>query len=257
MIGTIQNIDTICFHIKNISQSTENPLQRELNEILSDIKLHLTNASPIKDNIDKYLGKIFNFRVKAIIWLINNKAFDFDELVNDIYPEIEKYNSDSRLQALTDNILFALRCNKRVINALSESGEFSNENIEIQETKFSRLTYNQFITSISLAIPDDYTAQKIMDWTNSSLYIEYIVLATSVIYDEKVPVSEDLINKLAHLIANAAHIYSAISMELGIIKSQHSKISPTAHSFDENTIKEQQQFAELGMDNYGKLLFDL
>lgn len=257
MIGAIQNIDIICLQIKNISQFSENPLQSELDKILKDIKLHLLNTKPIKDYIDKYLGKIFNFRVKAIKWLIHNKEFNLDELVNNIYPEIEKYNSNTSLQVLTNNILFALRCNKRVINALRERSEFSNEKLEAQVSKFSSMNYNQFATSISLAIPDDFTAQKVMDWANSSLYIEYIVLATSMIYDEKLKVTESRIDELAHLIANAAHEYSAISMELGLIKTQHSKTSSIKKSFDKEAIKEQQQLAEIGVDDYNKLLFNL
>jgi hypothetical protein len=219
--------------------------------------LGLVNIKPIKKHIDKNIAQIFNFRVKAIKWLLNNNEFDFNNLFSEVYPEIEKYNLNPKLQILSENLLFALRCNKRVVNALFNSADFSQENFEKQASKLPTINYDQFITSIALGIPDDANAQKIIDWTNSSLYIEYIALAASLIYDEKLSVSAKVINDLAFLVAEAAQLYFAISTEMGIIKQSSQKYTLSDITIDDNFLNEQKQIAEIDIDDYGKSLFNL
>jgi|GEM_PF-1226666 len=258
MIGTAQNIDIICFQFRKQTYSDLgiNPLHKELNRLLDEMRSGLVKIKPIKKHIDKNISKIFNFRVKAIKWLLKNKAFGFNDLYNDVYLEIEKYNAEPKLQILSENLLFALRCNRRVVNAIINSEDFTKENIEYQVPKLSTINYEQFVTSIALGVPDDSTAQKIVDWTNSSLYIEYVALAASLIYDEKLPISPETINELASLVADAAQLYSAISTEMGLIKQRSQKFASLDMIIDENFMKEQKQIAEMDINDYGKSLFN-
>ncbi len=257
MIGTAQNIDIICLRFRKQNYFETNPLQKELNRLLDELRLGLINIKPIKKHIEKSIAKIFNFRVKVIKWLLNNKEFGFDNLCNDAYPEIEKYSLDPKLQILSENLLFALRCNMRVVDVLINSEGFSKENIAKQASELPTINYNQFVTSIALGVPDDATAQKIVDWTNSSLYIEYVALAVSLIYDEKLSVSPKTINDLAFIVADAAQLYFAISTEMGLIRQHSQKFTSLNMTTDENFLKEQKQFAEIGIDDYGESLFNL
>lgn len=257
MIGTAKNIDIICFQFRKQNYSETNPLQKELNRLLDEIRSGLVNIKPIKKHIDKNIAKIFNFRVKVVKWLLSKNEFGFDDLFNDVYPEIERYVLEPKLQLLSENLLFALRCNMRVVNALINSEDFSKENIEKQAPKLPTINYDQFVTSIALGVPDDSTAQKIVDWTNSSLYIEYVALAVSLIYDEKLSISPKTINDLAFLVAEAAQLYFAISIEMGLIKQRSQKFTSLEMIIDENFMNEQKQIAEMDVDDYGKSLFNL
>jgi len=118
------------------------------------------------------------------------------------------------------------------------------------------LTYNQFITAIALGIPDEAITQKIIDWTNSSLYIEYIAVAAFIIKDEKLNVPNRIINQLAFLVANAAQDYSAIAIELGILKMRSAQPSSSQFTFDKEFVLEQKNLADLGLDSYAAKLLE-
>ncbi|RLD62341.1 MAG: hypothetical protein DRJ05_00600 [Bacteroidetes bacterium] len=255
MIGAVKNVDIIYFQFRKQNYPETNPLQKELNNLLDEIRSGLVSVKPIKKHIDKNIARIFDFRVKAFKWFLNNKEFSFDNSINDIYIEIEKYNLEPKLQVLSENLLFALRCNLRVVNALFNSESSSEEKIEKQALKSPTINYDQFVTSIALGVPDDQTAQKIIDWTNSSLYIEYIALAVSLIYDKKLHVPPETINDLAFLVADASQLYFAISTEMGLIKQLTQKFTSSELIFDENFMEEQKQIAEMGIGDYGKSLF--
>jgi hypothetical protein len=115
------------------------------------------------------------------------------------------------------------------------------------------ITYKQFISAIALGVPDDAIAQKIVDWTNSSLYIEFVTVSAAIINDEKhLKISDKVIQELAFIIANAAQEYSALATELGILKLRSTKQSFAQISFDNDFIKEQKKLADLGLDDYSQ-----
>ena len=176
--------------------------------------------------------------------------FDYLEMFKDIFPQIEELRSNKKLEFLTDNILFALRCNQRVVESIMNSNEFSADAFSSNLAQFPDITYSQFIASLAFANLDDETTQKIIDWTNSSLHIEFVLVATDIISDEKLKISDKTINELAFLIADAAQEYSALATELGILKSRSTRQSFSNLSFDNSFIKEQKQFADLGLDDF-------
>ena len=178
------------------------------------------------------------------------------EMFKDIVPKIEELRSNKKLEVLTDNILFALRCNQRVIESLINMSELSSESFSTNVEQLPDITYQQFIASFAFANLDYETTQKIVDWTNASLHIEFVLVATDIISDEKLKVSDKTINDLAFLIADAAQEYLALATEFGILKSRSAKQSFTTLSFDNGFIKEQKQFADLGLDDYAANLIN-
>lgn len=250
MLTTARNLDILCLQLRNHYPLNDDPLRKDLDKLLSDIEYGITTGEDIKPLIDNTIAKIFNIRIKAIKWLFEQKEFDFNSMYDDIYPQFEELKLDSRLEVLAENLLFALRSNKRVVDALISSVDFSQATIELHAPNLPFLTYNQFIAAIAIGIADDIITQKIIDWTNSSLYIEFVVVAAFIIKDEKLKISKRIINQLAFLVANAAQDYSAIATELGIIKLGPKRQSTFQFTFDNDFILEQKNLADLGLEYY-------
>jgi hypothetical protein len=256
MLATTRNLDILCLQLRNLYPLNDDPLRKELDKLLTDIEYGITTGEDIKPLVDNTISKIFNIRIKGIKWLFEQQKIDFNSMYDDIYLQFEELRSDSRLEILAENLLFAIRTNKRVIDALISTGDFSQATIEQHAPSLPVLTYNQFITAIAMGIADDNITQKIIEWTNSSLYIEFVAVAAFIIKDEKLKVSKRIINQLAFLVANAAQDYSAIATEIGIIKLRSSKQSTFQFTFDNDFIDEQKKFADLDLEYFATNLID-
>lgn len=251
MIATAKNYDVICFQLRNnLYSQLQSPLKKDLNRLSNDIKTLITSGEKIKAQSTNMLSQVFNLRIKALKWLSADTNFDYLEIFKEIFIKIEKLNSYNNLEVLTNNILFALRCNQRVVGSIINSNEFSKDTFTSNFAQLPEITYSQFIASLAFANLDDDTTQKILDWTNASLHIEFVLLATDIISDEKLKISDKTINELAFLIADAAQEYAALATELGILKSRSTRQSFSNLSFDNSFIKEQKQFADLGLDDF-------
>ena len=143
-----------------------------------------------------------------------------------------------------------MRCNQRVAESLVGTTEFSSEAMTSNLSQLPEITYQQFIASLAFANLDDETTQKIVNWTNASLHIEFVLVATDIISDDNLKVSDKTIKDLAFLIADAAQEYSALATELGILKPRSTRQSFSNMSFENSFIKEQKQLADLGLDDF-------
>lgn len=257
MIATAKNYDVICYQLRNnLYSQLENPLKKDLNRLSNDIKTLITSGKKVQSQSVNMLSQVFNLRIKALKWLANDTDFDYLEMLKDIFPQIEELKSNKKLEVLTENILFALRCNQRVVESLVGSSEFPSETFASNISQLSDINYQQFIASLAFANLDDDTAQKIVNWTNASLHIEFVLVAADIISDDNLKISNKTINELAFLVADAAQEYSALATELGILKSRSTRQSFSNLSFDNSFIKEQKQLADLGLDDFAANLLN-
>lgn len=248
MLATVKNYDLICYQLRNnLYSQLENPLKNDIDKLSRDIINILTSDKKIQ-NV-KIFEQIFNLRVKAIKRLSQDNNFNYLERLSEVSNQIEEIGENRKMQILKENILFALRCNKRVIESLFSSGEQS-ENLNIDFTKLPEINYQQFLASLAFAIPDDETAQKITDWTNASLQIEFVILAANIIRDEKIKVSDKLINELSFMVADAAQEYFAIATEFGILKPKAKQQLFSNKPFDKYFVNEQKALAEIGIEDF-------
>ncbi|PIY03484.1 MAG: hypothetical protein COZ21_09060 [Bacteroidetes bacterium CG_4_10_14_3_um_filter_31_20] len=253
MITTSKNYDIICFQMSNQLSNLETPLKKETTKLLAEIRIILYDGKKIKQGLNAILPIIFNYRFKAIKWLFENGKLDLSNIINDIYPQLEELKVKPKLEILVENILFALRCNKRVVDSVVSVSGNNEDKPRKNITEFSVINYEQFITSIALGIPDDVVAQKIVDLTKYSLYIEFVSVATNMIYSENLKVSDKLINELAFIVADAAQEYSAIAIELGVLKPRtYNKFSFAGH-IDKSFVKENKYIAELGITDFAEV----
>ncbi len=226
MIATAKNYDVICFQLRNnLYSQLDSPLKKDLNRLSNDIKAIITSGKKIQSQSVDMLSQVFNLRIKALKWLADDKNFDYLKMLNDIFPQIEELKSNKKLEVLTENLLFALRCNHRVVESLVGTNEFSSDTIASNISQLPDITYQQYLASLAFANLDDETSQKIVDWTNASLHIEFVLVAADIISENKLKISNKTINELAFLVADSAQEYSALAAELGILKIRSTRQS--------------------------------
>jgi len=230
----------------------ESPLKKELGKLLTEIKDIITTSKKVKPLLDSMLPRVFNFRIKAIKWLVEEGELNLSGMMDEIYPQLEDLRQNPKLEILAENILFAVRCNYRVVKALIGSGDFSDENFASNTAELPTITYGQFLATLAYSVPDDEAAQKIVDWVNASLYIEFIILSAVIINDEKLKASEKVINELSFLISDAAQEYSAIAFELGLLKPRSENNTSFSEQVDKSFIKEQKYLADLGLNDFAE-----
>lgn len=250
MLATVKNYDLICYQLRNnLYSQLDNPLKKDMDKLSKEITNILNSSKKIQSQSVDILAQLFNFRVKAIKWLSQDNNFNYSEMLSEVSNQIEEIGENKKLEILKENILFALRCNKRVIESLFSTEEQS-ESISSHFNELPDISYQQLLASLAFAIPDDETAQKILDWINASLHIEFVMLAADIIIDERITISEKKINELSFLVADAAQEYSALATEFGILKTRTSQPSFSNQAFDKGFVNEQKKLAEIGFEDF-------
>jgi hypothetical protein len=253
MLATSKNLDFTIVEIRNYFNHFDNSLKKEYDNLVSKIEYIILNEKNIRLNFDKILPQVFNFRIKALKWLIENEKVNLLDTLNEVQKEFEIIKENKKLRLLAENILFALRVNQRVVNSLLSRIHYSNENFRLETKKIDVINYEQFISSISIGIPDDEISQKILDFVHNSLYIEIVSLSAILINDKNLKISSKKINELSEIISNAAQNYFALAMDLHIISSYTKKIEIENINFDKKFVKEQKELSDLGLEDLFKI----
>ncbi|MFN4082096.1 MAG: hypothetical protein ACK4K9_00545 [Bacteroidia bacterium] len=250
MLATVKNYDLICYQLRNnLYSQLENPLKKDIDKLSMEIANILKSKKKIQNQSVDILAQLFNLRVKAIKWLLQNNSFNYLEMLSEVSNQIEEIGENRKMEILKANILFTLRCNRRVIESVFSAG-VQSENLNIDYTQLPDINYQQFLSSLAFAIPDDETAQKIADWTNASLHIEFVMLAADIIRDDNIKVSEKTINELTFLVADAAQEYYALSSDFGLLKNKSINQSFSNQPFDKGFINEQKTLADIGIEDF-------
>lgn len=252
MLASAKNYDVICLQMWNYLPQQDEPVKRETTRFIEDVKHIIISGSPIKPKLDKFLPKIFNFRLLALKWICGQPDIDLRHLLDEAYPSLEALKNNPRLALLAENTLFAVRCNSRVLQAvIGEDDSAASEELYKQFSEAPYATYEQFFWTLAHSIPDQDALQTIVDFCHASLYIEFILLSAIMIDEEKLDVSDATINELAFLIADAAQEYSAIATLMGILPTKGKAISATSADTDTRSA-EDDLLSNLGLFDFAK-----
>jgi hypothetical protein len=254
MLALAKNYDVVFLQMMSHAPHLQAPIKQEFDKLLFEIRTVLISDKKIKPSLDAMLPTIFNFRIKALKWIIEKDGLNLTDLINEVYPQLEELRKNPRLAILVENISFALRCNKRVIDSAITSIGSHKGDIEFGIAQMPEINYQQFIGSMAYAILDDVTFQKFVEMAHASLYIEFIILSAFIINDEKLIVSDTVIKELAFLISDAAQEYSATAVELGILKVRPQTKQYFSGEVDKSFIDEQRHLSELGLIDFAESL---
>lgn len=251
MLASAKNYDVICLQMWNYLPQQDEPVRRKTMRFIEDVKHIIISGSPIKPKLDKFLPKIFNFRLLALKWICQQPDIDLGHLLDEAYPSLEALRNNPKLAMLAENTLFAVRCNSRVLQAIIEEDDSSSEDLSKQFSEARYASYQQFFGTLALEIPDQEAFQTFVDFCHASLYIEFILLAAIMINEEKIDVSEATVNELAFLIADAAQEYSAIATLMGILPLKGKTISTTKLDTDTRSADDD-LLSNLGLFDFAK-----
>lgn len=248
MLSPVVNYDFLCYPLKaQYFDRLDNGLKSEIDKQFSEIENGLRSSSDLRAFASSQLRSIFNLRIKAIKWfLADNHISELAETIDGCYNDFDSLIENSKLVYFVENLKFAMRANKRLVDSIVEHVESSSTEMELKAS-FLEINYDQFITSISLGIPDEQAAQRIIDLVGASLRIEFSAIAASILMEKGNDISEEKAIQLTSVIGNAGQDYSAICNELGLFKKHKgatSFIQP-----DKSYVEDQQLLADLGLDD--------
>ncbi len=253
MSSNITNYAFICYPLKNdLYPQLDNPLKEEIDKLSNEITTLLISGKKVRNQSTAILRQIFNLRIKAIKWLTSDIHFDYFKEQKNVFYEIEQIGKSVKFECLKDNLLFALRCNQRVSEHLFSSNGHVSANSLLSFSQLPEISYEDFIASLAYVIPDDGTLQQWIDFTNASLYIEFVMFASGIIKNDSLKVTDKVINDLSFLVADSAQEYSALAVELGILNFRSSKLSFMNLHVDESFVNEQKELADIGLNDFAK-----
>ena len=132
MIPLAKSNEMICFQLRNSLYGTlDDKLKADVVKISQKIEKRLLLANQGKAAIISrdILSALFKLRLKAFQWLTHKADFDYLQAIEQVLPQVEVWKQNQQMQELTENILFALRCNQRVAQSLAESGAFTEQTV--------------------------------------------------------------------------------------------------------------------------------
>lgn len=240
----------ICFQLRNsLYHTLDEGLKAEIDKISQKIERRLLFINQGKAEItgESILSELFGLRLKAFQWLTRRADFDYLHAIGQMVPQVESWKKDDKIQALAENILFILRCSQRVAHSLAKEGSFTSEQMASHMQKTAHISYRQFVAALHFAL-DPETAQKIADLTRASLQMEFIMLASDIITDKKLELSDKTIRKLTALAANSGQEYMAMALDLGIIKRRSKPMNfAQVQAPDPSDIAEEHTLANLDL----------
>jgi hypothetical protein len=211
MIAATAQFDAILLQLKQSLPRLDDPLKTEATRVFNEIEAIITTDRDMRSGIDGMLRRIFNLRVQALQRLLIDG--DLMRMLEDVAPRFEELRTRPGLEVLVESILFALQCNRRVLEALMERGMA----ITSPRAQPPDITYEEFLDLIELSVGGN-VARRIKTFTNASLYIEFVLFAASLIQEEEVNLPANVIDGLAALVAEAAQEYWTMAIELELVQ---------------------------------------
>ncbi|MBK7389477.1 MAG: hypothetical protein IPI23_10560 [Bacteroidetes bacterium] len=252
MLSPALNYDFICYPLRaQYFDRLSSSLQSEVTNLFFSIEKGLMNGNDLKSFSTSQLKNLFNLRMKAIGWFLeDNHLMDLNGTIDQCYDAFDSLNQNSKMIYFVENLKYALRANRRLLNSFVEPAHTLglSERIENDlKASFLEINYDQFITSIALGVPDEDVAQRIIDLVGASLLIEFSAISAGILIEKNIDLSEEKAIQLTSIISAAGQDYSAICYELGLFNRV--KFTQPQIKFDNDFIIEQQHLADLGLND--------
>jgi hypothetical protein len=239
---------TLCYALWNHYPQLDLSLKAALEKLIASMGERLANEGDEQSLMNPLLAKAFALRLEGMKWLAKVESIEPLAWIDQTYPHFEEMKQHPRWEILIENILFALRCNRKVVQAML--ADAVDESALEAPLEVPNVTYHQFVEVIALGIPDQEMAQNVVDWLNASLKIELVILATALMEQKQIKVLDSNIDKLANLVADAAQDYYALAAELGVLQRRKPNLYLSEPETEVGFVAAQQELAEWGMDDF-------
>jgi hypothetical protein len=251
MVAFAKNYDGLCLQLKSeLYAELPQPLKKEVDRLCLSIETLLASGKPLGLLSPEVLDHVFSFRLMALKWLSQNQDLDLRFVLEDVFPEVQKWKSDPEFEVLCENVLFALRCNLKVINALVKAPANSEQGWSTDFSGIGDLSYARVIDSISFTNLGSAQTKNIIEWFNASLYIEFGLVASDIVVKSKGKFPRETIDELASFVAKAGQEYYALAMSLGILKKRLLSNPEPDFNHEPDLHQEETELANLGLADF-------
>jgi hypothetical protein len=244
----------IFFLIKEHVEKVNLPLRMKLHGLITEsIELLKQQPADLRPSLELLIPQLFDIRIQAIKWLSSDAGeINFTEMYEEIYEDLRPYISDGKYGILTENCLFALRSNFRVLSSvLTQVGTVEIEN-GIQGIKEAEISYDQLIALLKSSIPLSNEFNTLINWINSSLRVEFVIFSFAIIRDSNLEIKNEMIEELSSIVVNESHEYYSLAKTLGLISKKRNLNND--QDLSSSFIQEQTNLSELGLDDFLKIL---
>lgn len=225
--------------------------QELIREIENEIELVAKSSMSIQETIKADLSNIFQIRLKLIKWVITNRIdciLPIAGLIEEFQKAYERTNNNKEIVFL-ENAIFALRTVMKIANSILPQHVFPIE--ALKEINAIRLSYDQLRILLEQLPLSGEIQLKLIRLFDTSLSLDFaLVLATSFV-SGKYELLKSRITEMSTLLRNWTQDYGSLGIELGLWRPGIKKIiSKKIPSLNTEEIEEQQEFAELGIEDY-------
>ncbi|MFN8361346.1 MAG: hypothetical protein U0264_15645 [Candidatus Kapaibacterium sp.] len=256
---TAKNIEALIGCQVKVDYAEASPLQVEYETLKTHLVQLLSAQSArtdIRQGFKQLYASAFAIRTKAVQMMFESPDLDYSVLFADTYEQVSDFAKNERLEVLVENLHFALRCNKEIYDA-------APQNLEAFVNSFSdepEEPYQRFLTLIESAGGIDAAmAKQVTAMLHHSLVIDLVLFSVDIVDEFSSVVTDSTIDELTAIVADAGQNIAAISMELGIVKTQYyagQELPDIGIEYDDEYIREQKELAELGMEDFALLFED-
>ena len=188
------------------------------------VRQFVLSEANVEAFVNQNLDSLFDFRISAINWLIKNEiaTTDFDSVIE---YELSAFKADPKFSVLYQNVLFAIRTNLRYVNSLLNLSKTSStkSGLNFSELKeIPKLSFTEYLNVLNSTVPD-IILTPFVDWFIYSLYTEFGVLSTYIVYKKSIPIEVQKVNELSAFIADTAQTFGAITKEINPQPSKKNK----------------------------------
>ncbi len=203
-------------------------LEKRIESIIGLVKQAIQQEMPLKPYFSQYVLTILQFRFE-LFQQFPEFAANLDSLYDEIAQELTEWETEPRFVVLNENIGFALRTNRRILQPLLHKN--------IMEIL-------------------DITSPWFEEWVLASVLIEFGLITEMILRHEEITITDKRINDFAELVADAAQDFGALSRMLGLVPEKKRK-SPKLKIVDASIKAAEYDIAEEGIAAYWNQIKDL
>jgi len=216
--------DGLLYQLRVVRDNLDDQSRHKIDVFSEKIRSELLNSSlPIREAIKSELDTIFETRLIGLRFFLRKKKNLASILEESTFPYFESMAQTFRFEKLANKILEALRYVQLVQQAIFPPIQ---NNIESGEISVPDISLSDWKASLQLLPLPSESIQVLEDLFITGLYIEYIMCAVSLIFDDHMLIQGERLQDLYFTLSDASAAYAVLVIEAGIIPDRSIKPTP-------------------------------
>lgn len=201
-LGQYGNLDFVFLDLKQKSSSLDKETLKDLKKLEKLIAKAFSSRKKLDAELNLIYPQLFSIRIKALEYLSAEKL-DINTALDEVYPAIEVLGKNPRLKKTGYHIAQALTYNRKLVNFFEDAGIINEK--AISSFTETQLDYSSCI--VALKLMPAQISRLFIGLINTSLQIEFISIAATMINDKELNCSDVKIAQLTNLAYNTSIEY--------------------------------------------------